>query len=679
MGKDLSRGLKCSGTNEAKDSAEHPRPKDCRTERGRSHERRHPDSPHRPLPPLFLFPPATPSRPVRTSVTATSLDPDKGSAQVNPGLGAEVSAPSDAPPSGSGQLVGVQVGLSVLTSGLTTVQAEEIFQLSRNIQTLHGTLTLDFIKMSYTEANFRMGVQAASHEDTVQESHAGETWLCINSSLFRHAINHQQFMVQLIEGSQEAIQALHDRICKVTNQVMESAGRSAVDGIGIALLLVNLLPTIPLQMAFNTITPELPGHTPRALTHASQDSVDCGAMSVLGEELTMAPTRHDQVAQASSRVTTTDTASTRFITIRGTGDNRPGPSFSSHGPTHSPSRSPFRSYRSGLDEQESISPKSRMPSLDSSIPGESASDTETSSSDSDSRGHSRPNSPEVVFLGEANDGLGEEPISLSCFSESDTVEVRTAAVREKAHQSDVLYATWLDDQIKTGNDTVKCRNSMVHGHPIPGKRCEVPDMVGPPISYMEKVKMFKPLEFVHNPKGLCRFYHTSPGQSNVLVGPRSAASARLLHRLIQIAQELGRQLTVVILEGESVTPWCLLGELHLRLALARYVLHTSGEAKMGIRHCVFFCPICMYVANNPTTFLDHIVVGHYWGSFSCSVCLAFATLTAAEMKGHLHNCGQSGMERSKARSPRQKAQDSKSDRKSKGKKSKDGDGMQGNK
>ena len=254
-----------------------------------------------------------------------------------------------------------------------------------------------------------------------------------------------------------------------------------------------------------------------------------------------------------------------------------------------------------------------------------------------------------------------------------------AAVRKKARQSDVLYATWLDDQIHTGNDAVKWRDSMVHDHPIPGKRCEVPDIVGPPISYMEKVKVFKPAEFTHNPKGLCRFYHTSPGKSNVLVGPRSATSARQLHRLLQKAQGLGRQLTVVVLEGESITPWCLLGELHSRMALTRFALHTSGEAKMGIRHRVFFCPICAYVANNPTTFLDHIVVGHYWGSFSCGVCLAFATLTAAEMKAHLLGCGQYGDERSKARSPRKKAQGSKSSRRSKGKKSKDGDGMKENK
>ena len=329
VSKDLSRGLKRSGTSEAEDSAKHPRPKDRRTERGRSRERRRPDSPDRPPPPSFLFPPAAPSRPVQSLVTVPSLDPGKGSAPASQGLGAEVSVPTDAPPSGAGQLIGAQVGLSVLTSGLTAAQADEIFQLSHEIQTLHGKLALDFIKMSYTEANFRMGAQAASHEATVQESRASETWLHINSSLFHHAIDHQQFMVLLIDRSQEAIQALHDRIWKVISRVMESAGRSATDGIGIALHLVGLLPTIPLQLAFNTITPELPGYTPRALTYASQDSVDRGAMSVLGEELIRAPTRgHDQATQASSHVMTTDTVSTRFMTIRGTGDNRPGPNFS---------------------------------------------------------------------------------------------------------------------------------------------------------------------------------------------------------------------------------------------------------------------------------------------------------------------------------------------------------------
>ena len=362
----------------------------------------------------------------------------------------------------------------------------------------------------------------------------GETWLHINSLLFCHTIDHQQFMVRLINRSQEAIQALHDRIWEVVHQVMESAGRSAVDGIGIALHLMGLLPTIPLQLAFNTVTPEPPRYTPRALTYASQDSIDHGAMSVLGEELIRDPTRgHDQATQAGSCVTTTDTVFTRFTTVKGTGNDCPGPNFSPCSPAYSPSRSHSVPHRSRLTERESNSPKPSMPSLDSSIPDESASDTETSSSDSNGGGRSRPDSPDVVLLGNANDdGPEEDPISLPCFSESDNVEVCVAAVCKKAHQSDVLYAAWLDDQIHTGHDAVKRCDSMVHDHPIPGKRCKTPDFVGPPISYMEERRMFKPAEFVNNLRGLCQFYHTSPRKSNVLVGLRSAESAHQLHHPI---------------------------------------------------------------------------------------------------------------------------------------------------
>ena len=59
-------------------------------------------------------------------------------------------------------------------------------------------------------------------------------------------------MVQLVNRSQEAIQALHECIWEVVRQVMESAGKSAADGLGVALHLVGMLPTIPLQLTFNT-------------------------------------------------------------------------------------------------------------------------------------------------------------------------------------------------------------------------------------------------------------------------------------------------------------------------------------------------------------------------------------------------------------------------------------------
>ena len=84
-------------------------------------------------------------------------------------------------------------------------------------------------------------------------------------------------MIELITRSQEAIQALHECIWKVVHWVMESAGKSMADGLGIALHLVDMLPTIPLQLTFNTVTARLPGCTPEAHAHAPPPGTDRGA------------------------------------------------------------------------------------------------------------------------------------------------------------------------------------------------------------------------------------------------------------------------------------------------------------------------------------------------------------------------------------------------------------------
>ena len=97
-----------------------------------------------------------------------------------------------------------------------------------------------------------------------------------------------------------------------------------------------------------------------------------------------------------------------------------------------------------------------MLSLDSSIPGESASDTKTSLSDSNSGGEVAL-IPPMSFYWETPTMTAQKRtfISLSCFLKLDTVEVCVAAVRKKARQSDMLYAAWLDNQIHKGNDEVK--------------------------------------------------------------------------------------------------------------------------------------------------------------------------------------------------------------------------------
>ena len=235
------------------------------------------------------------------------------------------------------------------------------------------------------------------------------------------------------------------------------------------------------------------------------------------------------------------------------------------------------------------------------------------------------------------------------FLKSDTEEVCAAAAREKAHAGDTLYATWHDNQIRQGNDEIKQHDLRVCDHPHLGNRCEAPDQVGPPISYMEELRVFRMPVSMNNPMGLCQFYHTSPEKANILVGPKLAECACRIHGLIQIAKRMGQQLTVVVLkESLSLLGVCLAnctpGWLYRDLTFTHLKRPRWGSA--------YACIVALfaYVIKNDTALLDHIIIGHYWGSFSCGKCLAFAADTAGQMKRHFILCGQSDMEHHRARS-----------------------------
>ena len=81
-----------------------------------------------------------------------------------------------------------------------------------------------------------------------------------------------------------------------------------------------MLLTIPLQLTFNTVTSGPLGHTPKALTYASQSSIDRGVMSVLREELIREPpSAKDEAMQAVWHVMAADTGSLRVASTRGMG------------------------------------------------------------------------------------------------------------------------------------------------------------------------------------------------------------------------------------------------------------------------------------------------------------------------------------------------------------------------
>ena len=265
-----------------------------------------------------------------------------------------------------------------------------------------------------------MGAQATGHKNTVEDhpdhssgrrgdatQRSGEaTWLRVNSLLFRHTLDYQRYMVQLINRSQEAIQALHECIWEVVHWVMESAGKSAADGLGVALHLVDMLPTIPLQLTFNTVTPGPLGHTPEALTYASQHSIDRGAMTVLSEELIREPpSAKDKAMQAVWHVTANRYWFHKDRNHRGAGDGNIDCSGSSpslapcthphpwtgallsngtkRSKMHSPNCSPFQNpIVPQAPDKDPIPLISMCRALTALLPTESASDTESSLDDS---------------------------------------------------------------------------------------------------------------------------------------------------------------------------------------------------------------------------------------------------------------------------------------------------------
>ena len=172
----MSDGLKHGGPVDVGLSIKCPHPKERRSERGRSHERKRFRMPEHTLRCPFLLPPSAPNRPTTGSINVPSVDLNRGPPSSDKGVCTGVYAPAGlVPPCSMRPVVqsskqpNTQSGSTLVTAGLTAAQAEEIFHLTREVQTLWQKLATNFIKLSHSEAIFCMGAQATGHENTVEE------------------------------------------------------------------------------------------------------------------------------------------------------------------------------------------------------------------------------------------------------------------------------------------------------------------------------------------------------------------------------------------------------------------------------------------------------------------------------------------------------------------------------
>ena len=91
---------------------------------------------------------------------------------------------------------------------------------------------------------------------------AGNVWLETNSTLFQHVLEYEAKLNEFIAESENTIQMQQDHIWTVVTKVMEDASAPVSNGLGIAICLVNMLPSILTDLAFHTMVPMLTSFMP---------------------------------------------------------------------------------------------------------------------------------------------------------------------------------------------------------------------------------------------------------------------------------------------------------------------------------------------------------------------------------------------------------------------------------
>ena len=282
----------------------------------------------------------------------------------------------------SGPPMTIQLDAAIATAGLSKEQAEEIFLLNHKAQKLERKIACKFINLSSQEALFHMGAQATGYEkiacgcpdcatayytmmcskggeaENLDEAfdclcqQVGQAWLDTNSILFCHTLEYQNKLNDFFMESEEAIEMLHDRIWTVILKVMEDAGAPVSKGLGIIVYLVDMLPTIPIHLAFYTSTLSLTSFVLEVyagqpwlrtnvmdLTHMPPLQSDWNALDVLCEEIMNNLTGTSKTAKVAKPMACFSMASLSFVGEKadevGTSDGPTKSPWASHVP-HSP-------------------------------------------------------------------------------------------------------------------------------------------------------------------------------------------------------------------------------------------------------------------------------------------------------------------------------------------------------
>ena len=130
--------------------------------------------------------------------------------------------------------------------------------------------------------------------------------------------------------------------------------------------------------------------------------------------------------------------------------------------------------------------------------------------------HSHSAYPEIVLVHGDNDDtamVGEEDVPHSDDEETlsqGTVSLPDISASDDEETCNVQYGNWQDEQIHQGNEGIAQQDKGIYDYANIRKPCKAPDKISPPLAYNEERRVFKPLDSMANPLGLCHFYCPDP-------------------------------------------------------------------------------------------------------------------------------------------------------------------------
>ena len=470
---------------------------------------------------------------------------------------------------------------------LTADHTKIIFNLACEGLHLKERVTREFVRLSSEEVVFRTQAQSTSHETlasmrpdrfstyyqilrsdeepsdarnkAMEEiiSAANRAWLRANETLFDHVLDYERKLNAFLDKVGGWIREQEEHIWTTVFQIVEDTGAPLCAFLDILLRLLDTLPSLPLNLSYQSQSPIICGFSPAAyaqpwlglhslnLPHAPSFDSGRKAEDVLKDAI-IRSTRGGPVSKA--RVIPAASTSTAAVQVSKSAETIPlrGLPLSSLPAVCSPSKrkrarspSPQRS-QSGTSSSSESSASGRgsrgSRSSSSSSSGSSSRSGSGSGSQSGSPARSEASagarsvrsaaasvgSIEVLSGDEASEGehdisystdeadVSQGSIPLLDISASDDDETRKRKARDLARRSDTAYAAWKEKQISDGMKGIEERDQMVNDYMDGKRRPKNPDPLGPPVSYMEERGVFQPLASTTNTFGLCRFYHVDP-------------------------------------------------------------------------------------------------------------------------------------------------------------------------